>query len=859
MNRLAIYAIFTLSGVAGLGYELLWTRWLAVGLGHEYPATLAVIAGFFGGLALGAAALDGRIARSARPAAWYAGCEIVIGAWALALTVLAPASAGWFARVLGPSPTPAWQWMVSFAGPLLLFLPATFAMGATLPAVDAWMAHRAGHGRRVGGLYAANTFGAVAGILITTNILLPLVGIRAGVLILAGMNFFCAAAAWLVDRPGAEPPADLKKKLRLATSPSADPARLRLTLLRTLFLTGLLGVGYEVLAIRVLGQVLEDTVFTFAAALSVYLLGTAAGAALYQAMIDDRRPETAGSATPPGPTAPSQPASPPAPPNDPLQTPTRLLLAQCAVILLTLPLLSRAGVIYDKARDGLGGGVAAALIAEHLVAAIALWLPTLLMGATFSALAQAARGLWFGSTGAHAANADDRRAPGLGRALAWNTLGGAVAPALFGVLLLPAIGSKASLVLLGFAYAAVAPRRNWGVLSVAAAAALLVYLVPFDLRLIMPRPGQRVVASVEGVQSTASVIDEAGDRLLKVNRSFCMGGAGRGAFAQLRMGHLPLLRHAKPRKALFLGLGTGITFAAAGCYPALQADGVELAPEVVELLPWFESRNAAIRDNPRLRTYVADARRFVRASDEAYDVIVADLFHPARDGAALLYTREHFEAISRRLADGGVFCQWLPLYQLDSDAFRLIVRTFAAVFPDADVILAYYNAGTPVLGLITRAGPGPADPVQPESDTCAAAGLNRAVDIDGATLSTLQSLRTWAGDGPLNTDDHPRLAFAAVRRAYLNSNPGWENLAVLMALPRPGKAELWPDVPPGRQAAAEAYAAARDAYLRGLHAWSMGDLPAAERELRAADAADAGFTAARPALELLRRGGKPGG
>ena len=53
-----LYLILFFSGFAGLGYELVWTRMLAVGLGHEIPAVLAVVAAFFCGLALGAWVLD---------------------------------------------------------------------------------------------------------------------------------------------------------------------------------------------------------------------------------------------------------------------------------------------------------------------------------------------------------------------------------------------------------------------------------------------------------------------------------------------------------------------------------------------------------------------------------------------------------------------------------------------------------------------------------------------------------------------------------------------------------------------------------------------------------------------------------
>ncbi len=51
--------------------------------------------------------------------------------------------------------------------------------------------------------------------------------------------------------------------------------------LRVLAVTGLLGIGYEVLVVRVLSQVAENTVYTFAILLAVYLIGTTLGAAAY--------------------------------------------------------------------------------------------------------------------------------------------------------------------------------------------------------------------------------------------------------------------------------------------------------------------------------------------------------------------------------------------------------------------------------------------------------------------------------------------------------------------------------------------------------------------------------------------------
>src|SRR5262249_36656812 len=141
-----------------------------------------------------------------------------------------------------------------------------------------------------------------------------------------------------------------------------------------------------------------------------------------------------------------------------------------------------------------------------------------------------------------------------------------------------------------------------------------------------------------------------------------------------RQAHIPLLLHPAPKRALFLGLGTGATLSAAGDHPGLTADGVELVPEVIETFPLFAG-SAPQLGRGDIRVHLADARRFVRAPGEPYDVIVADLYHPSVDGSGALYTREHFAAIRERLAADGLFGQWLPLHQLDIATLRLIVRT----------------------------------------------------------------------------------------------------------------------------------------------------------------------------------------
>src|SRR5262245_45263161 len=192
-----ITAIAGLSGFAGLGYEIIWTRMLANALGHEVVAVLGVISALFAGLALGSLVPGRNLAASTRPALWYAGLELAIGAWALALILLFPLAGDLVPRLVPVDAAQGRQWLVAFALPFVLLLPATLAMGATLPALEAVLAPRLGAGGAVGRVYAANTLGAVVGTLATTFLLILAFGLSVTLALCAGVNVCCAVATWV--------------------------------------------------------------------------------------------------------------------------------------------------------------------------------------------------------------------------------------------------------------------------------------------------------------------------------------------------------------------------------------------------------------------------------------------------------------------------------------------------------------------------------------------------------------------------------------------------------------------------------------------------------------------------------------
>jgi spermidine synthase len=759
------------SGFAGLGYQIVWTQQCALWLGHEAAAVLAVVAAFFGGLAIGALALGPRISRSARPLRWYAACEVLIGVWSLLLTLLMAPVSSWLVELTGAQASAPWQWSVAFCGTFLLLLPATAAMGATLPAMERVLQQLRRRGGSVAALYAGNTFGAVLGVLAAAFWLVPMYGLMltAGVCIV--LNLLCGAAALMLF-------SDAAGSNAVATPAPANAAGL----LGLLAATGLLGIGYEVLVVRVLSQVAENTVYTFAMLLAVYLVGTALGAAAYQRWL-------AASSTPD-------------------RVRDRLLGMLAAACLIGTVCLWGAQDLKAAVLDTLGAGMASALAAEATLAVAAFLLPTLVMGALFSHLGAAALDAGIG----------------FGRALGVNTLGAALAPLLFGVLLVPALGPKFALLLVALGYLALLSRQAWRapVLWMTAGAAAVIAIWAPPLAFVDVPEGGRIVSYREGAMAAVSVVEDADGvaRLRIDNRQ--QEGSSATLLADARQALIPLLLHPAPRHALFLGLGTGTTASSAAEDPLLQVDAVELLPEVIEASTHFTQVFASGAPNPRLHLMAADARRFVRSTGQRYDLIVSDNFHPARSGSGSLYTVEHFEAVRSRLAAGGVFCQWLPLHQLDLETLRSIVRAFTTVYPGGSAVLATNSLETPVLGLVARGDGARFDLRQLRARLDSVAlprspadfGITDDLALLGSFVAGPRALQRFAGDAPINTDDHPVVAYAAPRITYVPDSLPRDRLVVLLRELEIAPGELLEGLPdPVWSARLSAYRKARDRFI----------------------------------------------
>jgi spermidine synthase len=731
-----------LSGAAALALEMLWMRSATLVLGATAQTTAAVLAWTFAGLGLGAAA-GARTRR--RPARRYALLELGTAAAALwSLTAFAALRADAAQRWL------AGGGLLGSAAALgLAVLPAALCLGATLPALGAALAPAATLRARGGLFYAVNTVGGALGIGATGFGLPAAIGVRgsyvaaaaasalAGVLALltsAGRESEVARAAPARDERVA---AAAREDTRRGTPPRPGAAP-RARLLVVAAAGGALGLALEVLWTRLFAQVLHNSVYSFSAIAFVFVVMLALGAAT--AALALRRSD-------PGAVAAGA-----------LALAAGGTLAGFAVFVR-----STGGLAYVGMETGLP---------DYVGRIVALALATAGPAAFASGVVLPALWAAWDETEATA-----RPLGTLGGANMIGAVGGAVGA---GFVVAPTVGIRAGLLLAALAYvalaAAVAPRRAWVRWAVAALVLGSVVLNPLRAPILRLRAASETArAVVEGPSGIVSVVESEGDLQLRLDNYYVLGGSA-AATSERRLGIVPLLLHPHPRRVAFIGLATGISAGAAPALAVPDTTVVELVPEVAGAArTYFAPWNGGLLERRDVRLVLDDGRRYLQAETGRFDVIVSDLFIPWHAGTSSLYAREMYATVDRRLSPDGIFCQWLPLYQLTREELAIVVRTFLDVFPYATLWRADFYADRPVLGLV-----GGHTPLQVDLDAAHDRMEHMPAWSRDALLTPARGLAMlYAGDlrasaplfaaAPLNTDDRPLIEFLAPRLTRLNA------------------------------------------------------------------------------------------
>jgi spermidine synthase len=184
-----------LSGLAGMMYQVAWTRTLTLVLGSSVYVFGLIVSAFIGGLALGSLAI-GPLTRRKHLLLSLALVQLGIAVAAFCLIPLlgrlTPLVATQFAE---PGRSFAGLQAIEFSLVFALMLVPTALMGAALPLAVAASARAVAQiSEQVGRLYAANTLGAIVGVLVSGLLLIPLAGTERTLLIAVAVNVIAATA-----------------------------------------------------------------------------------------------------------------------------------------------------------------------------------------------------------------------------------------------------------------------------------------------------------------------------------------------------------------------------------------------------------------------------------------------------------------------------------------------------------------------------------------------------------------------------------------------------------------------------------------------------------------------------------------
>src|SRR3989440_7373188 len=177
-----LLAIAFFTGLASFIYEIAWIRMLSLVLGASTHSFELMLAAFILGLALGGLAVRRRIDANEAPERLLAAVQIAMGLAALATLPLYNSTFALMeALIKGLARNDAGYVLFNLSGAgiaVLVMLPATFCAGMTLPLLTGALMRRGAGEAAIGQVYAANTLGAIAGVMLAVHFGLPVLGLK---------------------------------------------------------------------------------------------------------------------------------------------------------------------------------------------------------------------------------------------------------------------------------------------------------------------------------------------------------------------------------------------------------------------------------------------------------------------------------------------------------------------------------------------------------------------------------------------------------------------------------------------------------------------------------------------------------
>ena len=722
MRAVLLFA-FLCSGAAGLIYELVWSRYLALLVGHSAGAQVLVIAMFLGGMSVGALAAGERSRRLRRPLLVYAAIELALAVVGLTfhggfLMVTHATYQVVFPALASPWAIELWKWMVAA---LMIFLPSIL-LGATFPLMAAGVIRASPRkpGGTIAALYFANSLGGTIAVLAGGFLLIAAFGLPGTSASAAGLNLTAALLAAAAARHTWSPPL---RPAEVGDGPGGgwreEIPRQRRTIWRLLLatsaLTAVASFIYEIGWIRMLSLAMGSATHSFELMLSAFIFGLALGAIAIRRGADDT--------------------------HRPLALLGILQWLMGFFALATLP-------VYVASFGWIGGLVSELPATEAGYRTFSLARYGIALGVMLPATVLAGTTLPLITSTLLRAGAGERA---IGWVYATNTAGAIVGVVLAGLVLMPALGLKGMLVAgatldmllgAGLLYAArqglfasamrvteavggehdqepLRPRSfgevpRWAA-PVAAGVALVVTVgtatgFRLDRALLtsgvfrdgrVEVAGQQILYYADGRSATIAMHVRGVDTLVVLTSN---GKADASLSSRwIRAASEPVApapithqdestqlltalvagAYARGGRAAVIGHGSGISGHFLLAYPELDSlVTIEIEPRVVDASYVYFPANARVFDDPRSRIAIGDAKSYFAHAGVRFDLILSEPSNPWVSGTASLFSREFYEQIRPHLSDEGVFGQWFQLYETSDELVTSVLAALYTSFPD---------------------------------------------------------------------------------------------------------------------------------------------------------------------------------
>ena len=659
--------LFLISGAAGLVYQIVWERLLELFFGVTMVSVTLIVGAFMAGLGLGSL-LGGRWARQVKNTLLVYGLlELGVAAFGFISQPLI----FWVGQKTAGTPY-IFVFLLSFA---ILLIPTTL-MGMTLPLLTQSFVHRVEtSGGIIGILYGINTLGAAFGTALSGFVLIGIYGFDGTTYIAVGMNALVGGLAVILSRWQVHVVQEAEVK---TATPKPAIQWGYTTILVSSFLVGFIGLGFEMLWIRILHIVNKNTAYSFPSILFIFLLGLAIGGYIFGRAADRSK--------------------------NPILLFCKIEMTGAILAALTLLVVwwslgfnppwiqdfietQKPALPFVRVQREL-------LLSKQLLLSN-LWnyfLPILILVLPAS-LVQGGGLPVLDRIAIHNPALAGRRVGDIHLA---NIIGSVTGTLVISFVLLPGVGSEWTLKLLALLTASFSifylfsdanSQRGSGQLASLGLVLLLgILLTPgkgdFYTRLYEIGIGQEAIISESG-DSVLALTYEPGTN--KQTGYFWIGGEVNSLFPPEGLYENRALACAgasEPERVLVIGFGGGYTTLFFKAIPSV--DEIVVVELLGDIKPFLNANQESARvtlNDPRLTYIVDDGRRYLNANpDEKFDLIAIDPLREHTAGHNNLYSEQAMQLYLEHLSPGGVLCAWT----LED---RIIPHTIARVFPYADQYL----------------------------------------------------------------------------------------------------------------------------------------------------------------------------